>query len=99
MSSYVKELRIVSGAWQVLNNTYTYAISGPQFFTGNLGARNASRFFSDFIKVIWCIYIYCPLPILPPSGEVLLPNEFWCQDSEKTELSGFCGFHKLQIKN
>lgn len=91
MSSYVKELRIVSGVWQVLNNTYTYAISGLQFFTGNLGARNASRFFSDFIKVIWCIHIYYLLPILP-SGEVGCPMSFGVKIIKRLNCQAFVDF-------
>lgn len=46
------------------------------------------QFFSDCRKVIWNVHIHCLLSNLPSTGNVLLPNEFWCKAYEETEFFG-----------
>ena len=47
------------------------------------------QFSPDCRKVIWNVYIYCLLSNLPSTGDVLLPNEFWCKAYEETEFFRF----------
>lgn len=70
MSSYVKELRIVSGAFTHLEMAFIHMLF--QVPVSSLETLGAEMFPTSFrvIKVIY-IHTYCLLPTLPVTGEVL----------------------------